>query len=157
MLFPDLLQVLACLCICKLTRFSISPELVGLQQVINLSTNVTTSSLESFFILRCLFYPKQSMNMWASPLLKFYSVKIISYFSYRCNSALSNITNKQLYHVVKIPSTGHLRFSKDESTLFQQLKRSKTMLDCQVDKSLQKGLFCTSQNKVVTLAHFLKL
>ena len=31
-----------------------------------------------FFILWCILYPKQSMNMWASSLLKFYSVKIIT-------------------------------------------------------------------------------
>ena len=187
MLFPDLLRVLACLCICKLTRFSILLELFRLQQMINLSPNATPFSLESFSFCGASFIQN---NPWICGLPLCWNStlqKIISYFSFWSNTALktSQINNcttwsKFLAQVTRsfwirsdfcsqviwwyliisvlfFLNNIYLKFWGDESTLFQQLKRSKTMLDCQVDESLQTGLFCTFQNKVVILEHFLKL
>ena len=48
-LCPSLLHVLVCLCVCKLTRSSISLELSGFWQVIYLSTKLTISSFGLFW------------------------------------------------------------------------------------------------------------
>ena len=100
--FPTFLQVLECLCVCKLTRFVVS--LLSALHVRYWSTNWTISSSD-FFSNVGAFSIQTSMWMRGATLLKLNSVEIIFEFSSWLIITFKNCVDKLLYPMIKVPWT----------------------------------------------------